>query len=419
MRLPYGKQEVLLDLTGCLEVKTFAPPEHRAPADVWSMVRDSLSSPVESPVLGALARNTGRVVIAIPDRTRPRVAREILPTVLDDLLRGGLDFDRVSIFVSTGTHAEHSDEDLRGLVGDKAAGLAIYQNRSGRIEDYESLGTTGSGTPVLINRRILEADLKIVVGTVAYHYFAGWGGGRKMLVPGAAHIETARANHRLTIDDEGDIHPGCRSGVLDGNPVHEDMVEAACMIPGVFSVNVLLDGWSRIAGVVSGDLIESHLAGIAAARPLLEVRTGRRCDLAVASAGGYPFDLDFIQAHKTIDHAAGCVRDGGVVIALAECRDGLGSDNLMSWFELGGAEAVSKRLLWQYRIHGHTALALMKKLERIRVILVSSLPRRTVENLGMMAAQDIDEAMTLADLCLGEKGLTYVFPCAWGILPVA
>ncbi len=419
MKLPYGKQEVAVDLTGCLKVKTFTPPEPEALSDPESMTRASLSGPVESPSLGALAREARRAVIAIPDRTRPRVAGEILPVVLDHLLEGGLDLGQISIFVSTGTHAEHSDEDLRGLVGDTAAGLAVYQNRSGRLEDYEDLGTTRRGTPVLINRKILEADLKIVIGTVAYHYFAGWGGGRKMLVPGAASIETTRANHRLTIDDKGDLHPGCRNGVLDGNPVHEDMVDAARTIPGVFSVNVVLDGWSRIAGVVSGDLIESHLAGIEAARPLLEMPTGGRCDLAVASAGGYPFDLDFVQAHKTIDHAAGCVRDGGVVIVLAECADGLGSDNLMSWFELGGAEAVSRRLLWQYQIHGHTALALMKKLERIRVILVSSLGRRTVEGLGMMAARDIEEAVTLADRCPGEKGLTYIFPCAWGILPVA
>lgn len=419
MKLPYGRQEISLDLTGCLKVKTFTPPEPEVLGDPEAMTRASLSGPVKSEHLAALALKASRAVIAIPDRTRPRVAGEILPVVLDELLKGGLDFDRISILVATGTHAEHSGEELTSLVGETAAGLAIYQNRSGRIEDYEDLGITRRGTPVLINRGILEADLKIVIGTVAYHYFAGWGGGRKMLVPGAAHIETARANHRLTIDEKGNLHPGCRNGLLDGNPVHEDMVEAARMVPGVFAVNVLLDGWSRIAGVVSGDLIESHLTCIEAARPLLEVPTGGRCDLAVASAGGRPFDLNFVQAHKTIDHAAGCVRDGGVAIILAECADGLGSDNLMSWFELGSAKAVSKRLLWQYRIHGHTALALMKKLERIRVILVSSLPRMTVESLGIMAAGDIEEAMMLADRCPGKKGMTYVFPCAWGILPVA
>lgn len=419
MKLPYGRRDVSVDLTRYLRVKCFTPPKAKLPGDPAAMTRSSLDGPVESPPLAELARRAGRAVIAIPDRTRPAVAIEVLPVVIDELLRAGLDPDRISIFVSTGTHAEHSRQELENLAGDSASGLAVYQNCAGRTEDYEDLGTTERGTPILVSRKILEADLKVVIGTVAYHYFAGWGGGRKMLIPGAAHIETARANHRLTIDDKGELHPGCRNGALEGNPVHEDMMEAAGKVPGVFAVNVLLDGWSRIAGVVSGDLVESHLTSIKTARPLLEVPTGGKCDLAIASAGGHPFDLNFIQAHKSIDHAAGCVRDGGVIIAVAECTDGIGSDNLLSWFELSDAESVSKRLLWQYQIHGHTALALMKKLERVNIILVSSLGEGAVENLGMMAARDMNSAMMMAGCCLGGKGLTYVFPCAWGILPVA
>lgn len=418
MKLLYGKSEISLDLTGFLKVKTFAPPEPEELRMPELMTKESLRGPVESPTLSTLARDAGRAVIAIPDRTRPRVAREILPAVVDELLEGGLKLSEISIFVANGTHRLHSDEELEDLVGEGAGGLEVYQNRSGEIEDYENLGITGRGTPILINRKILEADLKVVIGTIAYHYFAGWGGGRKMLVPGVAHVETACANHRLTIDKNGSLHPGCRNGILAGNPVHEDMVEAALAIPNVFSVNVLLDGWARIVGVVSGHLVESHLTGTEKARAFLEVPTGEPCDIAIAGAGGYPYDINFIQAHKSIDHAAGIVRDGGTVVVLAECTNGLGSDNLMSWFELGDAEAVAKRLLWQYRIHGHTALALMKKLERVRVILVSSLSRRTVESLGMIAARDIEEALSLANRYSGEQGLTYFFPCAWGILPV-
>lgn len=416
--LPYGKTEVSLDLTGFLKVKVFDPPETDVPDNPGLMVKESLSSPVESPPLAALARESSGACIVIPDRTRPRVARHVLPAVLDDLLEGGIELDRISIFVANGSHRLHSDRDLSDLVGRAGEGLAIHQNRAFEIGDYEKLGVTRRGTPVLFNRKVLEADLKIVVGPVAYHYFAGWGGGRKMLVPGAAHFETICSNHRLTIDEKGTFHPACRNGVIEGNPVHEDLVEAATLVPKVFTVNIMLDGWSRIAGVVSGSLVESHLTAIAGARNLLDVRTGERCDLAVASAGGHPLDLDFIQAHKTIDHAAGIVRDGGTVVVLAECINGLGSDDLMSWVRMGDTEAVSRRLLWQYRIHGHTALALMKKLERVKVILVSSLPVRTVEDLGLIAARDVDEALSLASGDVGGQGLTYIFPCAWGILPV-
>jgi nickel-dependent lactate racemase len=419
MRVPYGRSEIQLDLTGFLKVKTFVPPGPSELPDPGPIARESLMNPVGSPPLRSLARRARRVVIAIPDRTRPRVASQILAAVIDELGKGGVEPGRIAIFVANGTHGLHGDEDLRDLVGESCRGLAVYQNRSGESGDYDDLGRTRRGTPILINRRLLEADLKVLIGSIAYHYFAGWSGGRKMLVPGSAHFETARANHRLTIDESGNLHPRCRNGILEGNPVHEDMVEAAAAVPNVFSINVLLDGRARITGVVSGHLIESHLAGIGAARPLLEVPTGELCDLAIASAGGYPFDFDFIQAHKAIDHAAGVVRDGGVVITVAECTNGLGSEDLMSWFELGDREAISKRLLRHYSIHGHTALALMKKLERVMVILVSSLPRRTVESLGMMAAQDVEEALSLANRHLGQEGLAYVFPCTWGILPTA
>jgi nickel-dependent lactate racemase len=418
MRLPYGKTEIAVNLTGFLKVKTFAPPEPDRLEAPRRMAAESLKSPVESPSLTSLARNAARAVVVIPDRTRPRVARQILPAVMDSLLEGGVEFGRITVFVANGSHRLHSDDELQDLVGQAGGGLPIYQNRSIEIGDYEKLGATRRGTPVLVNRKVLEADLRVVIGPVAYHYFAGWGGGRKMIVPGAAHFETICSNHRLTIDEKGNFNPACRNGSLEGNPVHEDLEEAVSLVPNVFAVNVLLDGWARTVGVVSGRLVESYATAVARARRLLDVETGAQCDLAIASAGGHPLDLDLLQTHKTIDHAAGIVRDGGVVVVFAECPNGLGSDDLMSWVRMGSTAAISKRLLWQYRIHGHTALSLMKKLERIRVILVSSLPRRTVEDLGLIPAQDADEALALACGRVGDQGLTYVFPCAWGILPI-
>ena len=240
-----------------------------------------------------------------------------------------------------------------------------------------------------------------------------------MLVPGAAHFETTCANHRLSIDAGGQICPECRSGLLAGNPINEDMTEAAGLIDNVFMINTVLDGWGHVAGFVSGRMRESHAAAVRLARDLLEVKVGERCDLAIASAGGHPLDLNFIQAHKSIDHAAESVRDGGVIVALAECPNGIGSSDLMEWLVLGGAEAVSGRLLRHYGIHGHTALSLLKKLERLKVVLISSLPDDTVRRMGLDPARDLEHALSIAGSYLDGGGLTYVFPCAWGILPVA
>jgi nickel-dependent lactate racemase len=142
------------------------------------------------------------------------------------------------------------------------------------------------------------------------------------------------------------------------------------------------------------------------------------CNLALVSAGGYPLDINLIQSHKSMDHAAGVLADDGVMIAVSECTNGMGSDTFMQWFDIRDTRVLARRLYDEYALNGHTALSIMKKLERLRIILVSSLPRETVEATGMIHAPGLQEALSLAQDLLGEVGLTYVFPCAWGILPV-
>jgi nickel-dependent lactate racemase len=246
-----------------------------------------------------------------------------------------------------------------------------------------------------------------MIGSIAYHYFSGWSGGRKMVLPGVAHIDTAWANHRLTLTTRGDMSPDCGNGKLDGNPVHEDMVEAAGMIENSFMINAVLDGWARVVDVVSGGMDASHREAVERARAVLDFDVDRRCDLAIVSAGGHPLDLNLIQSHKSIDHAYHIVRDGGVMIAVCACENGMGSDTFMQWFDLGDAVSVCRRLLESYALNGHTALAIMKKLERINIILVSSLPREAVRRTGMLYASDVGEAVAQAQSLLDGAGLTY------------
>jgi nickel-dependent lactate racemase len=419
LKLRYGKGEVALDLAGYLRVKVFSPARAEGPADLETELRQALRNPIGTKPLSELAGGKTRVVISIPDRTRPRIARRLLPGVLSELTSVGIGLDKVTVFVATGTHGEHSEAELRDLVGEQLAGkVVLTQNLSRRRSDFVELGATTRGTPVFINRALVEADLNVVIGTVASHYFAGWGGGRKMILPGAAHVEAAWANHRLTLTDLGEMNPMCKSGLLKGNPVHEDMAEAAALLEDVFLINVVLDGWAEVACLKAGDLAASHLAAIGDARRLLEVRIPEACDLAIVSAGGYPLDSDFIQSHKSMDHVAGSIRPGGVMIVLAECGNGAGSETFLPWFDIGDQQAVSRKLLEQYELNGHTALSLMKKLERIRIIFVSSLERQTVGRMGMIPAADVGEAMELAKRHLGGEALVHVFPCAWGILPM-
>ena len=416
----YGNGEISLRLDGEWPVKVVSPRVPGGEPDLPSLVLDSLQRPIAAPPLAALAGGAKSVVISIPDGTRPPVARTILPLVIEELLRAGVDLAKIKIFIAAGVHAGTTPEDRRRLVGEGVSpAVEIVENDCRKAADFVPVGRTRRGTPVMVNRLVREADLNVVIAPLALHYFAGMGGGRKMIVPGACNAETARANHRLTLSDDGAINPMCRSGVLEGNPVHEDMVEGMSFLNNIFLINVILDGWARPRDLVSGDAVKSYLEAATRARGLLEVPVGPRCDLAVAGAGGHPFDTNVIQAHKSIDHAAASVRDGGVVVVAAECAAGIGSDTFLPWFGLGDARAVSRKLITHYELNGHTALALVQKLERLKIILVSSLDRSLVERMGMILARSLDEAVSLAGAYVGKKPLTYILPMAWGILPVA
>jgi len=223
----------------------------------------------------------------------------------------------------------------------------------------------------------------------------------------------------LTLTGAGEMNPNCRSGALRGNPVHEDMVEAAGFLKNaVYLVNVIRDGWGEAAGVISGGLVESHAAGTEAVRDLFECGLDRPCDIAIASAGGHPLDVNLIQAHKSLEHAAASVRDGGALVGVLACPEGVGSDTFMPWFEYADSAEVMRNLYRDYELNGHTALSFMQKRERVSIILLSELPEDVVRKLGVTPARDISDAVAKAEAIAGPDALVYVFPRAWGLLPV-
>ncbi|HVP57440.1 MAG TPA: nickel-dependent lactate racemase [bacterium] len=417
-RLRYGRGEISARLDQAFRVKVVAPPGSERPPDPVGLLARALEKPVASPALADLAPGKRRVVISIPDGTRPQVARHVLPDLVARLRASGVDLHTITIFVASGAHAGSSEDQLRELAGEGVPReIAIHQNYARRAPDFRLVGITRRGTPVMLNNLLLEADLNVVVGSVAFHYFAGMTGGRKMIMPGACHVQTIVANHKLTLAEDGTLNPMCATGNLEGNPVHEDMLEGAAYLRNVFMVNAVLDGWGDIREITCGEPVRSHLEATRLAKQLLEVPVGERCDLAIAGAGGHPMDVDFIQTHKSIDHAAEAVRDGGALVIAAECSAGVGSETFLPWFSMGGARAVSRRLRAQYQLNAQTALALMKKLERIRVFMVTRLERATVESMGIAFAATLEEAVEAARANLGPSPLTYVLPIAWGIVP--
>jgi lactate racemase len=236
---------------------------------------------------------------------------------------------------------------------------------------------------VRLRADILSASCVITFGAIAHHYFAGYGGGRKLIFPGLGEKNAIYCNHGLFLDKEHRrLSAGCRSGYLDENPLAEDLEECEAFRPADAAIHGILNSHGQVCDLLVGrgtahfrQACERHASNC-------EVRTKRLYDLVVASCGGFPKDINFIQSHKAIHHAAAFVRDGGRLILLAQCRDGIGSQTFLPWFQLGGWDPAFDRLAENYMGNGGTALAMMAKLKRIRISLITDLAPQQAKLVG-------------------------------------
>ena len=376
-----------------------------------------ITRPAGALPLSRLARRGDRVAIAVSDVTRYSATEKIVPFLLRETDAAGIPRDRVTLFVARGTHRAMTDAEVREAVGPEIdSGIRVEQ--SDPDGDLATLGTTSRGTEVLVSRRLMEHDRIVLTGTISFHYFAGFGGGRKALVPGCAGRETALQTHfRIFRTDGPGKHPMARPGILGGNPVHEDIIEAVSMASPTFLVNTLLTPGKQLFDLVAGHWQKAHEEGCARYAKHFRVRIAKRYPLVIASAGGYPKDINLIQSHKALDNAFLATQPGGVLILLAECPDGFGSPAFFPWFRYKDPDVLERELRANYQIYGQTAHAVLTKTRACRVILVSSLPPEDVDTMGMTPAPTLPEAIRAAKGILGELPVPLVIPDAGYVLP--
>ncbi len=307
---------------------------------------------------------------------------QYLPVLLDALAEAGADPDRISIYIAYGTHAPQTEADCRRAYGAAYARGRWVHHRCDDLAVFIELGATRRGTPVRLRRDIMEAGSVITFGAISHHYFAGFGGGRKLIFPGLGEKAAVFANHGLFLDRAARrLAPGCRPGVLAGNPLAEDLAEIEALRPADMAVHGLLNSRGEVCDLRVGQ--GNRFFEQACARHAARFEApGEDYDLVLASCGGFPKDINLIQSHKAIHHAAAFVRDGGRLILLARCADGVGSQTFLPWFVLGGWEAAFERLCANYAGNGGTALAMMEKLKRIRIDLVTDLDDATAACVG-------------------------------------
>lgn len=401
IELKYGKKRIRMPLPDEAAVFSITDPEKSVNPTGFAADLDAVLAD------GALMGR--RVAVVVADKTRLCGYARYLPVLVDRLVAGGVDPSSVTFYIAYGTHPRQSDAESRSAYGELFDRSRFVHHDCTEDRLFADLGRTLRGTPVRFRRDLLDADMRITVGAICHHYFAGFGGGRKLIFPGLGHRPAIYGNHSLFLDPRTRrLATGCQPGRLDGNPLAEDLAEIETHCPADLAIHGILDSQGALCRLLVGRGTDDFRRACALHGQNCEVAESEPADLVVASCGGYPKDINFIQAHKAVHHAAAFVRDGGRLIVFAQCWDGVGSKTFLPWFEMGSMDAAFDRLLADYAGNGGTALAMMEKCRRIRIQLVTDLPDEVVHTIGAHRV----EASRVVDTVSRHRGRLIVIPNA-------
>jgi nickel-dependent lactate racemase len=373
--IPYGNDRLALSLPAHTRQLQLQEPQQIISPDLFQKRLD-----------GFLRQNPldlSKPVLVLADKTRLCGYPAYLPLLISGLEQHGMDSARLKIIIGYGTHARQSDEECRQAYGELYKHSSFIHHDCEQADGFRELGHTTRGTPIRFRRDLLEASAVITMGAVSHHYFAGYGGGRKLVFPGCGEREAIYTNHGLYLDPvAGTIAGGCQPGILDGNPLAEDLFEIEEKLPADLAIHGILDSHGGLCNLLLGQGRKIFLDACSLHGKSCEL-TSPSFDIVVASCGGYPKDINFIQSHKAIHNAAMFVRDGGLLLLYGECRDGIGSKTFLPWFTMASFDTAFKELSRHYQGNGGTALAMMSKLQRIQIGMVTSLDKEDCHLIGI------------------------------------
>jgi len=346
-------------------------------------IGERLDSPVGSEKLEDIVSPGETVLFVVPDATRRAGAGQIINLLVRRLIANGTVPYEMAVIFSTGIHRVVTESERSAILTPFIAQRIKTLDHGPRdLMQLVRVGETSGGIPVELNRALFDYDHIVLIGGVSFHYFAGFTGGRKLVCPGLASAKTISATHKLAFDFEKmDRRDGVGTGLLDGNAVHEAFVEAASFAKIAFAVTSIVNDEGDVADLFCGDWIESHRSACDAFAEANTVTIKEKRDLVIVSCGGYPHDINMIQAHKSLEAASHACNNGGTIILLAECRDGLGRDDFLSWFDAKDSGELARRLCESYKVNGQTAWSLLGKAERFNVKLISELDKETLARM--------------------------------------
>lgn len=406
----YGRKTMDFEVDESKVLQEIRTKEFPVIQDVKQEVLDAINNPIGGKSLAERVKPGDTVAFICNDPTRVANSFDFMPVLVNELNRLGVKDEDMKIVFALGTHRLMTEEEMKESVGaDVASRLKMYNSNAKIKEDFEFQGTTSRGTDVWINKEICHVDHVILTGTIVHHYFSGYGGGRKAIMPGCALWETVRHNHSFMLDPRSGL------GKADGNPVYDDQMESVALFAkgrDLFLFNAILNAKHQFLKMFAGDYVAAHKEACKFVDEVYGVPIQKEADVVIVSCGGYPKDINVYQMQKTMDNAQLAVRKGGVVILLAECEEGSGSPILEETFKrLGSAEAIEAELRKNFEIGANKAWAVSRLMVKADYVLVSGLDKAMAKQFLFAGCVDsVDKALAYAETKLGKDYSVILMP---------
>ena len=343
VRLDYDRHGLDIEVPDANLLDVIDMPAAKPTGKPEDIIRKALCDPIGTPALSEIARGRRSACVVVPDITRPMPIRLVLPPVLEAIEKAGVARSEILILIATGLHRVTKRAELEEMVGDEvlSAGYRIEDHIARDAQNHADLGVVSTGVPALIDRRYVEADLKVLLGLVEPHFMAGYSGGRKLICPGIAAEKTIQRFHGPELIE----HPKSANGLLEGNPTHQTSAEVARLAGVDFTINVVLNSSRELLAAFAGGLDEAFQAAASAAAHVTSSTIKAQADIVIVSGGGYPLDVTWYQTIKGVVTAVPAVREGGTIIAAGGLREGVGSPDFESLMgEFNDLEVFMKRI---------------------------------------------------------------------------
>lgn len=393
----------------------------RAGRSETDLIEEALLHPIGSKRLRKLVRAGDRVCLVVSDFTRSCHRTDLfLPYLIRELQAGGVYKENIKLLCALGAHDFQRREEKDLLLGELKHDFTLIEHDCRKEEDLVYVGVSRNGTPIVVSRHICEADKVVLTGSIIYHDMAGFGGGRKSLLPGLAAYDSISRNHLQAFHKEvgKGLNPYCRLGNLENNPMHEDMMDACALIKPAFMFNIVLDGENRYYKAVAGDCCQAFIAGTEYCREACAVPISRKADVVIASCGGYPKDINLYQASKGYAAGIEACKPRGTVLLIADCQDGMGADESVRIITDYGRQ-IDRELKMRERFvpEAYSGYWMCEMAQHYHLALVTSYPNiKELEKSGITVFRDIDQALKYCYRDIVDP-TTYVIPYSMSIVP--